>query len=312
MDHTEPSISCPIDGTAVPLGKKMFCPTCGEDLAGLGRMSELPLAYYNEGLKLATQGKIAEALEKLGAAVALKPDFAKPLVVMGKLYAQKGMYPDALACWERIREHPADDTVSQAISRVKALMAQKIPAADTDVRSSAPALSEVSLMASTAAASPWTKVATACAAVTLVLVIIWLGIWYRQLPSQFPGPEVSAAALSNELAGLRKELFDLAEQNRQIALEMKTCLASLKMEQQAGQQKTRIETTGERVAGASRPADYVVQPGDTLNNLAARFLGSANRWPDLMRLNADVLAKNPNLLRIGQKLRIPSGSQSQP
>ena len=47
---------------------------------------------------------------------------------------------------------------------------------------------------------------------------------------------------------------------------------------------------------------HVVRPGDTLEGLAARFLGSHELWRELHLLNP--LVKDPNLLFPGQRLRI--------
>ena len=57
-------------------------------------------------------------------------------------------------------------------------------------------------------------------------------------------------------------------------------------------QKTEEETT------------YVVQPGDTLGALAQRFYGKASLYPKIFEANRDILS-NPDLIKIGQKLRIP-------
>jgi hypothetical protein len=50
---------------------------------------------------------------------------------------------------------------------------------------------------------------------------------------------------------------------------------------------------------------YIVKVSDTLSDIAQRFLHSANRWPELSRLNH---LTNPNFLYIGQKLLIPEPS----
>ncbi|HEY2594477.1 MAG TPA: LysM peptidoglycan-binding domain-containing protein [Chloroflexota bacterium] len=52
---------------------------------------------------------------------------------------------------------------------------------------------------------------------------------------------------------------------------------------------------------------YIVQPGDTLSTIAARLLGSANRWPELYALNSDRIAA-PARIRVGLALQLP-GSQ---
>ncbi|RKH12382.1 LysM domain-containing protein [Corallococcus sp. CA053C] len=51
---------------------------------------------------------------------------------------------------------------------------------------------------------------------------------------------------------------------------------------------------------------YIVQPADTLNGIAAKKLGNANRWPEIARLNK---LANPNLLLVGQRLELP-GTQA--
>ncbi|HWQ12831.1 MAG TPA: peroxidase family protein [Roseiflexaceae bacterium] len=52
------------------------------------------------------------------------------------------------------------------------------------------------------------------------------------------------------------------------------------------------------------PRVHVVQPGDTLRGIAARFLGDARRWPEIFQANRDVIA-NPDLIRPGMRLVIP-------
>ena len=49
---------------------------------------------------------------------------------------------------------------------------------------------------------------------------------------------------------------------------------------------------------------YVVQKGDTLSALAQRFYGKASQYMKIFEANRDVLS-NPDLIKIGQKLRIP-------
>jgi nucleoid-associated protein YgaU len=50
---------------------------------------------------------------------------------------------------------------------------------------------------------------------------------------------------------------------------------------------------------------HIVQRGETLSGLAARFLGDARRWRDIFDVNRDRI-QNPDLIRLGQELRIPS------
>jgi len=54
----------------------------------------------------------------------------------------------------------------------------------------------------------------------------------------------------------------------------------------------------------------LIQPGDTLNGIAARLLGDSTRWSDLYALNQSAaggaLAANPNLIRPGMQLHLPA------
>jgi len=49
---------------------------------------------------------------------------------------------------------------------------------------------------------------------------------------------------------------------------------------------------------------HVVQKGETLSKIAAQYYGDPTLYPTIFEANKDRL-KDPNLIRIGQKLRIP-------
>ena len=70
------------------------------------------------------------------------------------------------------------------------------------------------------------------------------------------------------------------------------------------------------VSGGAEPvAEHVVQPGETLSQIAARFAGNPGLWPLLYRANRDQI-KDPARLYPGQALRIPDlrveGAVSEP
>jgi LysM repeat protein len=50
---------------------------------------------------------------------------------------------------------------------------------------------------------------------------------------------------------------------------------------------------------------YEVKSGDTLSKIAKTFLGDANRYNDIFKLNTDQL-KDPNMIKVGQALKIPN------
>lgn len=59
-----------------------------------------------------------------------------------------------------------------------------------------------------------------------------------------------------------------------------------------------------------KPADsaytqwYEVKKGDTLWKIARQFYGDGNLYPGIFKANTDQL-KDPDRIRVGQKLRIP-------
>lgn len=50
---------------------------------------------------------------------------------------------------------------------------------------------------------------------------------------------------------------------------------------------------------------YTVVAGDNLSKIAKRFFGNANRWHDIFEANRDQIT-NPDLIRVGQVLKIPA------
>jgi LysM repeat protein len=55
---------------------------------------------------------------------------------------------------------------------------------------------------------------------------------------------------------------------------------------------------------AEEVTTYIVQSGDTLSALAQRFYGKASLYPKIFEANRDILS-NPDLIKVGQKLKIP-------
>ena len=52
---------------------------------------------------------------------------------------------------------------------------------------------------------------------------------------------------------------------------------------------------------------YVVQSGDTLSKISKSLLGDPMRYMEILNLNKDIL-DNPDLIKIGQKLKLPNRS----
>lgn len=61
---------------------------------------------------------------------------------------------------------------------------------------------------------------------------------------------------------------------------------------------------GKKTSDAARPDSYVVQPGDTLMTIAARFYGSRQKWRDIREANKATIPLNGSL-RAGQTIKLP-------
>lgn len=57
---------------------------------------------------------------------------------------------------------------------------------------------------------------------------------------------------------------------------------------------------------------HTVKPGETLSIIAAKLLGDAKRWPELYAANKHIIGSNPNHVRAGMVLKLPSSTSSAP
>jgi len=56
---------------------------------------------------------------------------------------------------------------------------------------------------------------------------------------------------------------------------------------------------------------YVVKAGDSLSAIALKVYGNASRWTEIWEANKDKV-KDPNLIHVGQQLRIPGQVSAAP
>ncbi|MBL9002762.1 MAG: LysM peptidoglycan-binding domain-containing protein [Myxococcales bacterium] len=68
--------------------------------------------------------------------------------------------------------------------------------------------------------------------------------------------------------------------------------------------KPAVQAVKAVFAEDSETYDYIVQPGDTLERIAAKWLGDGSEWPRLVEANRSRI-KDPNVIRPGLKLVIP-------
>ena len=68
----------------------------------------------------------------------------------------------------------------------------------------------------------------------------------------------------------------------------------------------------------ARDVDHVVEPGDTLWDIAEDHLGSGERYPEVFDLNDGVVQPDgqrltdPDLIRVGWELDLPEGERGEP
>jgi len=69
-------------------------------------------------------------------------------------------------------------------------------------------------------------------------------------------------------------------------------------------------TTGDGQA-TETAADYKIQSGDCLWNIAKDKLGDATKWTEIFKLNSDTLGSNPSLIHPGTTIHLPGQSLAQ-
>lgn len=69
-----------------------------------------------------------------------------------------------------------------------------------------------------------------------------------------------------------------------------------------GAQKATV-TGNSRAGSILKPDSHTVVKGDTLWGIAKKYLGDGARYPELVKANPQI--KNPNLIFVGQVIRIP-------
>lgn len=71
--------------------------------------------------------------------------------------------------------------------------------------------------------------------------------------------------------------------------------------------KKKVTKKKTRAASDNAPSatTYTVKKGDCLWKIAAKFLDDGSRWREIYNLNKSVIGGNPNLIYLGQVLKLP-------
>jgi tetratricopeptide (TPR) repeat protein len=121
--------NCPACG-AIDVEGRETC-ACGADLSLLARLEAVSDAWFNEGLRVLSEGARGRALEWFSAACAARPTDAAARRAQAKVWAQLGRWDEAREALERaaLIEPDADElnTLRQAIEEGAARLAAQTP-----------------------------------------------------------------------------------------------------------------------------------------------------------------------------------------
>jgi len=82
------------------------------------------------------------------------------------------------------------------------------------------------------------------------------------------------------------------------------------VDQQSLLQQQGDAGAGQQVAqGPAEATPYTVKPGDNLWDIAKTHMGDGTKWPDIYKMNQDVVGSNPNLIHPGDQLNLGDSSQ---
>jgi phage tail protein X len=289
------TLTCPICETPndrLELGQRAGrCRQCATDLGPLLRISEMPLRYHQEGMRLLGQGELQAAVDRLAVAASLEPGRVDSLIALARAYAGLGAGPLASACLERATrlapDHPGLTERWDAESQTTAG-----PIAADPPRSRRPG---------------WAAVGAAA------LLGVVAGVAALTLPP-WTAPRGDAADAirgelrrSPELRGLALRVERDGETVR-IAGEVPSALhRELVGALAARGAQARADLTAVTVAPTppASATSYRIRRGDTLWRIARRAYGNPGLWPQIAAANQELLDRS-RALRVGDRLALPT------
>jgi tetratricopeptide (TPR) repeat protein len=128
-------IYCPVDEKETNIKPDGTCEQCDSDLTPLLRLLRLPQSYFEEALKLKNENRVEDAIERLIIAINLNKGHWKAHFELGNLYAQKGLYDDAIAHYNKaITLAPDDNEIIRAKENAEDLRSQAKQSKDNQIK----------------------------------------------------------------------------------------------------------------------------------------------------------------------------------
>jgi len=278
------------------------CPQCSTDLTPLLRLTELPTAYYIEGVKFAEQGDLSKAIERLMTAASLNSDSASTYVALGRVYTQKGSYDEAIAYYKKALDIDPENKDSRRGKKE----AEKKKKASREI--------ETKNIRHTAILK---KIAIGIPVIAFFIGLLILPITRTFLKEK---PKVDYNAIANQV---KEKIFNYSEiaslnvkvthNNERIFIsgavptELHKDLIKAMAKNIAGERSVSIQNLSviPPQKGVKKEAGflYTIRSGDTLRLIAYRFYGDGQMWNRIYELNRDKI-KSPDEIFIGDILLI--------
>jgi len=131
----------------------------------------------------------------------------------------------------------------------------------------------------------------------------------NQLSSNFPGSKINAEVTGDEVVTLSGVVPNLETKKRVMAafnemVETKNTINSLRVPEPPPQPAGMDPAAPAPEPAAAEPRIHEVVSGDTLSAIAKKYYGNAGQYMKIFEANRDIL-DNPDLIKVGQKLKIP-------
>lgn len=101
---------------------ELRCPRCGGDVKMMALFHQLPDVQFNRALRAAQQGDWATSSMLLGAVLAVRTGDAEAWLLLGLIYARRGLWASAHECWSTVLMlRPGEPRAKEALAAARQL-----------------------------------------------------------------------------------------------------------------------------------------------------------------------------------------------